>query len=166
MSCLDKYIFWPIPQKITYSSVICGAFTISSKQQNCICGATDGKTTSLSLERTCPMTDLGFCVKHRRRVNSQSCIQVSGWTRNAGEGISPTDRWVSVEMGAPCPHLISCPFCNAPVWQKMWWSMGRGGVHPDKQKVAKPPSKVLRQFNRNHFFPSEYKELMASRGVV
>ena len=43
--------------------------------------------------------------------------------------------------------------------------MGRGGVHPDKRKAAKPPSKVLRQFNRNHFFPSEYKELMASGGL-
>lgn len=32
------------------------------------------------------------------------------------------------------------------------------------KEVAKPPSKVLRQSNRNHFFPSEYKELMASRG--
>ena len=53
--------------------------------------------------------------------------QVSGWTRNSGEGISPTDRWVSVEMGAPCPHLISCSFCNDPVWQKMWWGIGRGG---------------------------------------
>lgn len=70
---------------------------------------------------------LGSWVEPRKRANSQLWMQTSGLTRNPGAGASQTDSRMSRQMGAPCLHLIPCPFSHGLAWQNVWWGSEEGG---------------------------------------